>query len=202
VRGLAVAADGSFALSGLFFGTGLSIGDTNLEFLANRNFAGEAYVAKFDPSGNVQWVIQTHGLEPRTTPDPPPRYSDVRGAAIAMDPTGGVFLTGHLKGNVQFSDLVLYGPPADPISGSYWTVYAARLTDPSGEAVHLRMVRTDNVLHLRWPASLPGFVLEHSDHISNEAWEAVSATPIFEGNDFVVTVSTGSESKFFRLRKP
>jgi hypothetical protein len=203
VRGLAVAADGSFALSGTFSGTGLSIGDTELEFLANRNWGSEAYVAKFDPTGNVEWVIQTHGLEglePRS--DPPPRYSDVRGAAIAIDLTGGVFLIGALKGNVQFSDIVLYGPPSDPPCCVYSTIYAAKLTDPSGQAVTLRIGRTENVLQLRWATSLQGFVLENSHQITSEAWEPVSATPLPEGDDLVVTVDTGSASKFFRLRKP
>lgn len=159
----------------------------------------EMFLVKHTASGDVRWLMQTVGLDPRQGGFPD-RISDTRVTALAVDPRGrGIVVGGLSRGTVQFGTITL--------DGLGWGagglgVFATRLVESADVAVELKIARAGSGLKLSWPAASAGFLLESAAMLSPDAWTTVSGTPVVEGEQNVVIVEAMGTARFFRLRKP
>jgi hypothetical protein len=55
---------------------------------------------------------------------------------------------------------------------------------------------------LAWSTNAAGFGLEAASTLAGSAWNAVTNTPVSDGDQFAVVLEIGSASQFFRLHKP
>jgi hypothetical protein len=117
-KDIAALPDGRFALTGGFFGTSTTFGEgANLRTLTGGQYE-QPFVASFAADGTLAWAsaITTGGVD--------------KGAGLAMDTSGNVYVTGSGSGHVQFgaawsfdtasignSDLFVakYGPSGDAL---------------------------------------------------------------------------------------
>src|ERR1700756_5471296 len=76
-QGIAADTNGNIYVAGSFRGT-VGFGSTNLTSAGGSDI----FVAKFDNSGNLQWIQQAGGT------------NNDQGAAVAVDASGNVFVTG------------------------------------------------------------------------------------------------------------
>lgn len=137
--------------------------------------------------------------------DPSLPYSTME-PRMAVSPGGQIIIAGTLGGAVSFGSNLVKSPHPVVYSGIFGVgarspVFAARLLEPQTATPTLNTQQVANGLRLSWPGSFDGFVLESTETICSETWEAVSATPVIEGDELVVTVETVGGSKFYRLRR-
>ena len=66
----------------------------------------------------------------------------------------------------------------------------------------LTATRQGDSLVLWWPTNATGFGLEYSTSVAGGSWVPFLATPLVQGNNFMVTSGLSNEAGFFRLRKP
>jgi hypothetical protein len=64
----------------------------------------------------------------------------------------------------------------------------------------LSIARSGNSVVIRWKTA-DGATLQGSPTASNPTWTTVSATPVIEGDDSVVTLSDSGDAQFFQLVK-
>jgi hypothetical protein len=128
-RGVATDAAGNVYITGLYQNTA-SFGSFNV------NSAGfsDVYIAKYDPSGNVVWVVSAGGSD----------YDEAH--AIAVDPVGNAYITGFFDANASFGSFSLVNHSgSDDIfvakcssTGTFlWARQAGGPLDDSGECIAL-----------------------------------------------------------------
>jgi len=126
-RGVATDAAGNVYLTGLYQNTA-SFGPFNV------NSAGfsDVYIAKYDPNGNVVWVVSAGGAD----------YDEAH--AIAVDPQGNSYITGFFDADASFGSFTLVNhSSSDDIfvakcssTGTFlWARQAGGPLDDAGEAI-------------------------------------------------------------------
>ncbi len=175
-------------------------GDISFDSYAVTNVASlvELFVVKYTGSGEVRWAMQTVGLDPMENVRPP-RVSDTRMSSIALAPGGGIFISGAMRGTVEFGATTLVG--LDWQAGGLG-IFATRITDPSAVAVELKIVRTASGVALSWPVGATNYVLEVATSLSAVSWNAVTNNPTVGATERSVQLPLTGNAKFFRLRKP
>lgn len=88
---VAVAPDGSIYATGTFSGNATFDGGTNPDILLIAFGDFDAFLAKYDSNGNVQWVRQAGGVD------------QDRGHHLAVDTEGSIYLAGSFSGTGTFS---------------------------------------------------------------------------------------------------
>ncbi len=174
-------------------------GDIFFESKSVTNVASqyELFLVKYSASGDASWVLQTIGLDPLIKGLHPERVSDTRMSSIATAPQGGVFISGGMRGTVEFGGTTVIGQGWDGFLG----IFASHILDPDIVRPQLSIRRQVEGLRLNWPASFSGFVLETTGALPVPAWTTVPTATILDGDQNVVIVKTGSGTMFFRLRK-
>ena len=169
----------------------------NLDGHVLSNPLGEILVCKADASGKFQWAVGGSGGAP------------TRGGQVVSDRAGNIYVSGDMScsypaGIRTCGTSSTFGSFSLSVSdfGGSRDFFLARLNDPSGVAVELKIARTASGLALSWPASITGFVLESAGAIPAPAWNVVPGATVVEGGQNVVNVEAGGSAKFFRLKKP
>lgn len=103
--------EGNLLVTGRFRGT-IVFGDT---VLTNDGIWNHLFIAKGDGNGNWFWAVSAGSDEP---------YTDSYGIALTTDSSNNIYLTGSLKGSVNFGSYTL-------ISGTGSDILVAKL-DPEG----------------------------------------------------------------------
>ena len=76
------------------------------------------------------------------------------------------------------------------------------LPDQPTAAPTLSIDRAGANLVISWPATATGFALDETGNLAlGASWTPVASIPTVEGNQFKVTLSPGSTTKYYRLRK-
>jgi tRNA A-37 threonylcarbamoyl transferase component Bud32 len=96
-NGIEVASDGSVYVTGSFSGTA-NFGSQSITSYGS-NWETDIFLAKYDPNGNLQWVVQAGGTN-----------SDY-GNGITVDKDGYVYITGVFSGTATFhtTNITSYG---------------------------------------------------------------------------------------------
>jgi hypothetical protein len=117
---LAANADGHSWVCGYYLGSA-SFGVTNL--VASTGGNTDAFLAKYDSSGNLVWVRRTGG----------PSGSSVDARTVAIDAVGNIYTAGRFVGSVSFgtSNVMSTG------SGTVWDLYLAK-QDSNGNVLWVR----------------------------------------------------------------
>ena len=205
--GIAVDSQGNCFAGGYFGGTSpppdypFLPGDISFEGKSVTNVASqfELFVVKYSGSGDATWALQTIGLEPLISGYLPERVSDTRTSSIVTSPQGGVFISGVMRGTVEFGTTTLIGQGwRDGGLG----IFASHILEQDIVRPQLSMRIQIEGLRLSWPVSFSGFVLETTAALTVPAWNTVPTAPVRDGDQNVVIVETGGSGKFFRLSKP
>ena len=160
IWGKSIALDGSgnICIAGYFDGVNVDFdpapGPAHEFIMASAAFYGDAFIAKYDPSGNFVWAKQLKGSGGN--------ISDTYG--IKTDASGNVYTTGYYMGTVDFDP----GPPGFMMSSKLNTydIYVLKL-NASGIFV--------------WAKSLSGNANEKGLSISLDASSNVYTTGYFSG---------------------
>jgi len=115
---------------------------------------------------------------------------DDAGYAVALDSSGGAYLTGRTD-STNF-------PSAMPVQSALAgrpDVFIAKVVPE----VALRVASTAGRVVVSWPGPMPGFTLEGAETMTGP-WTAVGNEAVFEKGWHVVTLPAGSDCRFFRLR--
>jgi len=109
--GLAVNSSSEAFIAGWYTNKGLTLDP----YILPDAFYRHGYVAKYDPQGNILWVKELLGYEPRTE-------------GITLDPCGNIWVLGHLDRDYVIGNDTLDGhivtPPTDnknPVFIAGWT---------------------------------------------------------------------------------
>jgi uncharacterized repeat protein (TIGR01451 family) len=109
--------------------------------------------------------------------------------------TATITVNPALAGTITNSASVGSGVP-DPFKGNH-SVSVKTLV----EAVKMTVTRSGNTFTISWPASATGFVLESANSLTPPVtWTTVTSPPTqVVGDQKMVTISTASGNRFFRL---
>jgi hypothetical protein len=122
--------------------------------------------------------------------------SATNGTAITL-PVSASFTQGAWTGLVSVSQpsptLVLQADDGQGHTG---------LTGPFSviQVPSLSLIANGNNFMILWPVTATGFVLETSVSLAPAAWAPVTTTPVQNGGQFVVPVTTSDTSRFYLLR--
>lgn len=76
-----------------------------------------------------------------------------------------------------------------------------KVTDETA-APRLSAAVVEGKIVITWPAEgSSGYFIEGATSLAPSSWLAMNVAPILEGSNYVVTLGTGGQSLFFRLRK-
>jgi hypothetical protein len=90
-------------------------------------------------------------------------------------------------------------PTQSPLETSQTYLLAATL-NPAVTDVRLSAELTaSDTLRLSWPASATGYFLESGVSLADD-WSPMTEIPTLEGDQYVVTIPTSGNQRFFRLR--
>lgn len=111
--------------------------------------------------------------------------------------TGGVYA---VRGTIGQPDAGTLAGGDYPLTGGFWSILAVV---PSPEAPTLTITRNEaGAVKLCWPAGATGWVLEETPDLTAPSWGESPLTPVLEGTNKCVTITTPVGSRFFRLHKP
>ncbi len=65
----------------------------------------------------------------------------------------------------------------------------------------LTATRSNTAVRISWPSSFTGFVLQESTNIVINTWSNVSQSPVDDGSNETVTITSPTLRKFYRLKK-
>jgi hypothetical protein len=169
-------AAGNAYVTGHFSGTA-NFGNTNIATSAFN----DVFVAKYATNGQPAWVTRLGGSG-----------IDV-GYALALDRSNNVIVTG-------FFYQTLTAGTTNMTSSGLDDVFIAQLAPTT--APRLIITRAGANIVLSWPSAARGFTLESALVLPTNNWSVVSPPPATNGLFNVVTQSTGSADRFFRLHAP
>ncbi len=175
---VACGPDGSVFATGNYLDTG-TFGGVRLP---NGNHA-DLFVVKYSPDGRQQWVLPAAGQA----------YSN--GTGIRVDPSGGVFVGGYIRGSSPVGSLYVTG-------AGLRDVLAVRVQDPP--APRLQVSPGSGGVVVSWPLPAVGFRLE-STFTSDPGfggWQRVTNAVRALGDRNVVTHPATDPSRLFRLQRP
>jgi len=139
--------------------------------------AGDAFVARYDTSGNLVWVMQAGG----------PGAEEGRG--VAVDGFGGTYLTGRFSSSIIFGALNL-------TSSGQGDIFLSRLNE---EPV-LGINHSGSSVVLSWPSAATSLKLQTAGVVQpNDQWQDVAGVPVVIGARYVVTNSLSGSNEFYRL---
>jgi hypothetical protein len=137
----------------------------------------DAFVAKFNPTGDLRWVVQPFGT------------NDQRAFSVAVDNADNAYITGWTQGtNVLFGDF--------SATNAYVDIFVAKI---EADRPSLQIEKADTNVTIFWPANRLDFNLECSSNLLN--WSPVVEPVIITNGCNIVTNSVSAGSGFFRLRK-
>lgn len=203
---LRLGSDGSCIISGVF-----GAYTENGKVLPGRIFFGgielstmaiqEMFVVKYASSGDVQWAINSVGLEPMWVGDPPPSYSSTVPDFLASNSAGAILVGGRTSGAVQFGESIFYGPGIGASVSFVITIEEAE-TNGNSERPALGITQAGNSIRLHWPSEFVGFLVQASLTLENPEWTVVNSQITLEGTQYVLTLTPEGAHRFFRLKKP
>ncbi|MGZ4971832.1 MAG: hypothetical protein ACXWDN_03660 [Limisphaerales bacterium] len=141
--------------------------------------AEDMAVAKYDPDGNLKWVIRAGG----NTDDEPNH--------IAFDQSGHLFLSGYCSSNCVFGNLTANNTVTNGI-------YLARLDFPLPQ---LGIGYTNSEPVLTWGTNSAYAVTAQSTTNVVGPWNDVTNVPVLVNGSEVITNLSPTNTAFYRLRK-
>jgi hypothetical protein len=171
-KAIAVDAQGNAYVAGYFSGTA-TFGNITLTSTGGDDLC----IIKYDPNGNVQWVIPAAGP------------SDDTANAITLDPHGHLYISGSCSTNTVFGGLML----TNALNSA---MFVARLDflPPS-----LNIAQTNGVPLIDWSTNyLTPVVVQTSTNLTN--WQDLTNAPTQQGGSYYVTNLPPATASFFRLR--
>jgi hypothetical protein len=204
------------------FGNGIILTNT-----ATNALFGDAFVAKYNSSGAIQWAQEAGGTNGGF-------YWDV-----ALDGQTNVYPTGFLgseaavaKYNASGTSLWTYtagGLPENPVSslvgkcavdtagrcyldGWYqgYTTFGTNTLQPQeawnfflSEVIapppQLAILQSASNVIMTWPTSVTGFTLQSSTNLSSAVWSTVTPSPVVVNGQNTVTNPISGTQRFYRL---
>lgn len=166
----------------------------------------DGVICRVDVNGRFQWAfgLVTGNLEPGLV------QGNVSFGKVWIDRDGNVTISGsvncpwsgELQTHVCDGAAKLGDFPIAVQAGGINDFWLARISDPAPTRVALTATRTASGLALSWPGTTTGFSLESTASLTASVWTTVSAVPVVEGNQNVVTIKTETGPQFFRLSRP
>lgn len=137
----------------------------------------DAFVARFDSTGEVQWVAQVGG----------PGVKEGRG--VSLDGFGGATVTGRFNVAAGLGALEL-------ATAGLGDIFIARFDEPPV----LGIIQSGDSVEISWPSSATRLKLQATGmfHMS-ASWQDVIQTPMNVAGQNVVKSSLTSSSRFYRL---
>ena len=178
-RGIAIDASGGVVFGGVISGTVVFDGMT-LRFPSSD--AQGFFLAKSDPSGNIQWAIAGGSAAADSW------------AWVGCNNSGDTFVGTRINAAGSFDGIAL--PSRPDVFGQIFV--AARIT----ERPQLRITNAVGSVTVTYPAKATNYVLEAATPVPTISWSAVTNTPTVSGRDRRVQLPLTGPAKFFRLRKP
>ncbi len=171
-RDVAVDSQDNLYVSGIFSGTA-TFGNVTLTSAGGLDM----FLAKYDPSGTLQWVVPFTGL------------SDDQANEIEFDSRGHLYISGQSSTNTYF------GP--NMITNALNSVpFFARLDflPPS-----LRVAQTNRHPIISWTTNfLTPVMVQSTTNLSS--WQDVTNLPVLGNNAYSVTNLSPTDATFYRLR--
>lgn len=171
-RAITVDAQGNAYVGALFSGTA-TFGNITLTSKGGNDIC----IIKYDPSGNVQWVVPAGGL------------SDDIANAINMDANGHLYIAGTCSSNTVFDSVTF----TNPTNGA---PFLARL-DFLPPAIAISGANSN--LALSWGTNfLTPVVPQQSTDLSH--WQDATNTPVLLNGSYTITNLAPANASFYRLR--
>jgi hypothetical protein len=207
---------GSYVAAGSFR-IGIDPNDFNRIYIGERTFDGvtvrteaelEMYVVKYSASGDLQWVVQSHGQDPAYRPWPDGTFSGAGYIAswtssdfVFVHPERGILVLGKVMGKTLFGETFLEGHYRKDFQPET-SFFIASIAEPGSDNHALRISRSGGRLTLSWPAAGTSFNLETTEAIAEGRWEIVPQQSAVVGDQNVVELEPQAGTRFYRLRKP
>jgi hypothetical protein len=102
------------------------------------------------------------------------------------------------------SGSVSYGVAANLGAARVGTIFIADkvfTVNQAAGAPTLTAWRSNSAVKISWPSSFTGFVLQESANMVINTWSNVSQSPVDDGSNETVTITSPSGRKFYRLKK-
>jgi len=171
-RGIAVDAQGNAYVAAYFSGTA-TFGNITLTSVGGEDIC----IIKYDPSGNVQWVIPAGGV------------SDDLANAIHLDANGHLYIAGSCSSNIVFGGVTLINPTngAPFLSRIDFLPPAIAISGANGNLV------------VSWGTNfLTPVVPQQSTDLSH--WQDATNTPVLLNGSYIITNLAPTNPSFYRLR--
>ncbi len=171
-RAIAVDAQGNAYVAAIFSGTA-TFGNIIL-----TNAGGvDLCIIKYDPSGNVQWVIPAGGL------------SDDLANAIKMDANRHLYIAGQCSSNIVFGGVTF----TNPTNSAPFLARLDFLPPP------IAISGANSNLAVSWATNfLTPVAPQQSDDLIN--WQDATNAPVLLNGSYTITNLAPNKSSFFRLR--
>ncbi len=171
--------------------------DDHLVQNKNRTIGDHYLISKADANGRFQWALGGND------------DALVRVGPLVADAQNNIYVAGSLRFIMTstdcFCDKGSFGPfPLTMLFGGIdEDMFIARLSEPPSLVPEIKVTRDGSNVKLSWSSTVgTGYFLESANVLPATSWTAVSETPSVAGGQNAVTVTTGSGSRFYRLRKP
>jgi hypothetical protein len=180
--GQAVAVDfaGNSYIAGFFQSTVLNFGALTITNTEPQTFGGgpaDAFIAKYDPLGNLLWVLQPVGT------------NDQRAFSVGVDSRANAYVTGWTQGtNVLFGNFA--------VTNAYLDVFIAKI-ESDYAFLNLQPAGPNEVVS--WPTNKNGFTLECSSNLQD--WSPATNAIGISGGCFAATNTPSWPASYFRLQK-
>ena len=127
------------------------------------------------------------------------KLRNIRGLGIAAALIAGLALSACA--NKQATDSLASAGSATPGSQQDFVVNVGdRVFFESDSTELTSQSLAGHRVHLSWPATATGFVLEQANALGAVVnWSPVAQTPVFTGGQLAVTLDTSAGNKFFRV---
>ncbi|HLP76507.1 MAG TPA: SBBP repeat-containing protein, partial [Candidatus Paceibacterota bacterium] len=176
--GVAVDFLGNSYIAGFFQSSKLIFNPTvTLTNSAQTSFAdADAYVAKYDATGNLLWATRSVGM------------NDQRAYSIAVDSAANAYFTGWTQGtNVVFGTL--------STTNAYVDLFVTKI---DSDYPVLRIDKANTLTVLSWPANKSAFMPQVTSNF--QSWTNLTGITITNGGRIFYT-NTVADKAFFRLKK-